>query len=68
MQVHPKNKLYGREIKMYFYLANVGFEHTPTSTAAPSSIYIYINIYIYIYILLGAAVAVGVGSKPTIAE
>ena len=36
MQVHPKNKLYGREIKMYFYLAKVGFEPTPTSTAAPS--------------------------------
>ena len=26
-----------REIKMYFYLANVGFEPTPTSTAAPSN-------------------------------
>ena len=35
MQVHLKNKLYGREIKMYFYLAKVGFEPTPTSTAAP---------------------------------
>ena len=34
MQVHPKNKLYDREIKMYFYLAKVGFEPTPTSTAA----------------------------------
>ena len=32
MQVHPKNKLYDREIKMYFYLAKVGFEPTPTST------------------------------------
>ena len=29
-------KLYGREIKMYFYLANVGFKPTPTSTTAPS--------------------------------
>ena len=37
MQVHPKNKLYDREIKMYFYLAKVGFEPTPTSTAAPSN-------------------------------
>ena len=47
---------------MYFYLAMVGFEPTPTSTAAPSntettvipsrplrSLYIYIYIYIYIY-------------------
>ena len=34
MRVHPKNKLYDREIKMYFYLAKVGFEPTPTSTAA----------------------------------
>ena len=25
------------EIKMYFYLAMVGFEPTPTSTAAPSN-------------------------------
>ena len=25
MQVHPKNKLYDREIKMYFYLAKVGY-------------------------------------------
>ena len=30
-------KLYAREIKMYFYLAMVGFEPTPTSTAAPSN-------------------------------
>ena len=30
-------KLYDREIKMYFYLAMVGFEHMPTSTAAPSN-------------------------------
>ena len=30
-------KLYGRTIKMYFYLAIVGFEPTPTSTAAPSN-------------------------------
>ena len=30
-------KLYDREIKMYFYLANVGFEPTPTLTAAPSN-------------------------------
>ena len=30
-------KLYDREIKMYFNLANVGFEPTPTSTAAPSN-------------------------------
>ena len=30
-------KLYDREIKMYFYLAMVGFEPTPTSTAAPSN-------------------------------
>ena len=37
MQVHPKNKLYDREIKMYFYLAKVAFEPTPTSTAAPSN-------------------------------
>ena len=37
MQVHPKNKLYDREIKMHFYLAKVGFEPTPTSTAAPSN-------------------------------
>ena len=27
---------------MYFYLAMVGFEPTPTATAAPSNIYIYI--------------------------
>ena len=26
-----------RELKMYFYLAMVGFEPTPTSTAAPSN-------------------------------
>ena len=26
-----------REIKMYFYLAKVGFEPTPTSTAVPSN-------------------------------
>ena len=37
MQVHPKNKLYVREIKMYFYLAKVGFQPTPTSTATPSN-------------------------------
>ena len=37
MQVHPKNKLYDRDIKMYFYLAKVGFEPMPTSTAAPSN-------------------------------
>ena len=37
MRVHPKNKLYDREIKMYFNLAKVGFEPTPTSTAAPSN-------------------------------
>ena len=37
MQVHLKNKLYGREIKMYFYWAKVGFEPTPTSTATPSN-------------------------------
>ena len=37
MHVHPKNKLYGREIKMYFYLAKVGFEPTPTSTAVLSN-------------------------------
>ena len=30
-------KLYDREIKMYFYLAMLGFEPTPTSTAAPSN-------------------------------
>ena len=30
-------KLYNGEIKMYFYLAMVGFEPTPTSTAAPSN-------------------------------
>ena len=30
-------KLYDREIKMYFYLAMVGFEPMPTSTAAPSN-------------------------------
>ena len=34
---HPKNKLYDREIMMYLYLAKVGFEPTPTSTAAPSN-------------------------------
>ena len=28
---------YDREIKMYFYLAMVGLEPTPTSTAAPSN-------------------------------
>ena len=28
MRVHPKNKLYDREIKMHFYLAKVGFIHT----------------------------------------
>ena len=37
MQVHLKNKLYGREIKINFYLAKEGFEPTPTSTAAPSN-------------------------------
>ena len=30
-------KLYNGEIKMYFYLAMVEFEPTPTSTAAPSN-------------------------------
>ena len=30
-------KVYNGEIKMYFYLAMVGFEPTPTSTAAPSN-------------------------------
>ena len=30
-------KLYNGEIKMYFYLAMVGFEPTPTATAAPSN-------------------------------
>ena len=29
--------IYSGEIKMYFYLAMVGFEPTPTSTAAPSN-------------------------------
>ena len=29
--------MYDREIKMYIYLAMVGFEPTPTSTAAPSN-------------------------------
>ena len=29
--------IYDREIKMYFNLANMGFEPTPTSTAAPSN-------------------------------
>ena len=29
--------IYNREIKMYFYLALMGFEPTPTSTAAPSN-------------------------------
>ena len=29
--------IYDREIKMCFYLAMVGFEPTPTSTAAPSN-------------------------------
>ena len=55
MQVHPKNKLYDREIKMYFYLAKVGFEPTPTSTAAPSdteTTVICIYIYIYCFALL----------------
>ena len=28
---------YNGEIKMYFYLAMVGFEPTPTTTAAPSN-------------------------------
>ena len=37
MRVHPINKLYDREKKMYFYLTKVGFEPTPTSTAAPSN-------------------------------
>ena len=36
MRVHRK-KLYNGEIKMYFYLAMVGFEPTPTATAAPSN-------------------------------
>ena len=36
MQVHRK-KIYNGEIKMYFYLAMVGFEPTPTLTAAPSN-------------------------------
>ena len=30
-------KLYNGEIKMYFYSAMVGFEPTPTATAAPSN-------------------------------
>ena len=30
-------KVYNGEIKMYFYLAMVGFEPTPTATAAPSN-------------------------------
>ena len=30
-------KLYNGEIKMYFYLGMVGFEPTPTATAAPSN-------------------------------
>ena len=29
--------IYNGEIKMYFYLAMVGFEPTPTATAAPSN-------------------------------
>ena len=37
MKVHPKYKLYDRKIKLYFYLAKVGFEPTPTSTAPPSN-------------------------------
>ena len=41
-------KLYDREIKMYFYLAMVGFEPTPTSTAAPSNTETTVSIYIYI--------------------
>ena len=35
--VSTSEKLYNGEIKMYFYLAMVGFEPTPTSTAAPSN-------------------------------
>ena len=30
-------KLYDRQIKMYLFLAMVGFEPMPTSTAAPSN-------------------------------
>ena len=33
---------------MYFYLSTVGFEPTPTSTAAPSNTETYMLIYIYI--------------------
>ena len=31
MRVHPKNKLYVREIKMYFYLAKVGYIYILTA-------------------------------------
>ena len=37
LRMNWRNETYDREIKMYFYLANVGFEPTPTSTAAPSN-------------------------------
>ena len=47
MQVHPKNKLYDRDIKMYFYLAKVGFEPTPTSTAAPSNTIYITKIHLF---------------------
>ena len=73
MQVHPKNKLYDREIKMYFYLAKVGFEPAPTSTAAPSNTETTVipsrpprslkkelswpRLYIYIYIYRASALS-----------
>ena len=58
---------------MYFYLAMVGFEPKPTSTAAPSNIETTpfkeasgreCMTIIIVSVLLGAAVEVGVGSNP----
>ena len=58
---------------MYFYLAMVGFEPTPTLTAAPSNTERTVmrsgrEGMTIVSVLLGAAVKVGVGSNPTIAK
>ena len=51
---------------MYFYLAMVGFEPTPTSTASPERS--GREGMTVVSVLLGEAVEVGVGSNPTIAK
>ena len=62
---------------MYFYLAMVGFEPTPTATAAPSNTETTVipsrplrtrEGMTVVSVLLGAAVEVGVDSNPTIAK